>query len=91
MVVNEAVVAVGRGLRFGQDLDERPAGMREVDRARRQACDRIDEVHLFVEIPRIGAANRVGQVKEDRPGEFVGVGPPLGAIERAHEVEEFDR
>jgi hypothetical protein len=63
VVVDEEVVLVGRRMGVGEDVDERPAGVGEVDGPGRQLLDGILEAQPLLEGARVRLADGVGQVE----------------------------
>ena len=90
MVVDEKELRVGRRARFGENVDERPARVRKVNRPRGELGDGIDEPHLRVEAARVRLADRVREVEKDAPRELVGLVAPLGAVDAFDELVEVD-
>ena len=73
MIVEEVELLVRLTGATRADLDEGPARVREVDRARGEARDRVLELHLRVERPRVRFADRVCEVEEEVARELVGL------------------
>ena len=91
VVVDEEVVLVGRRMRLGEDVDERPPREGEVDGAGRQPLDGFADPHPALEDSGVGLPDGVGDVVEQVARHAPRLLPALVLVEGRDEVEELHR